>query len=177
MLEDRNSGNADRFFAGVTEFVFHTRLGVTDPPLVDYVSQLLTRFLHSENIYAVRDVRGSRLTQVVDMLEEASRRQGPAKWQLHRHIGDFTLFWTGLYPEMIDRLKKSASKDRLINYREQGKRNYLIASTIPVEQQQAPNEVLERLSYCFELCTYGLQEIRREWEEEEGVGGAPIFFD
>lgn len=175
MLENR--GESNRFFAGVTEFVFSTRLGVADPPLVDYVSELLTRFLHSENIYAVRDVRGSRLTQVADMLEEASRRQGPAKRQLHRHIGDFTLFWTGLYPEMIDRLQRSASKDRLLNYREQGKRNYLIASTIPVEQEQAPSEVLERLSYCFELCTYGLQEIRREWEEEEGTGNIPIIFD
>lgn len=177
MLEHRGSDDVRRFFSGVTEFVFTTRLGVVDPPLVDYVSELLTRFLHSENIYAVRGPSGNRLTQVTDMLEEATRRHGPAKRQLHRHIGDFTLFWTGLYPEMIERLQRTTSKDRLINYREQGKRNYLIASTIPVDEEQAPGEVLERLGYCFELCTYGLQEIRREWEEEEGSGGTPIIFE
>jgi hypothetical protein len=177
LLEDRGGENVRRFFAGVTEFVFTTRLGVADPPLIDYVSGLLTRFLHSENIYAVRDAGGSRLTQVADMLEEATRRQGSAKRQLHRHIGDFTLFWTGLYPEMIDRLKRTTSKDRLINYREQGKRNYLIASTLPVDEEQAPSEVLERLGISFELCSYGLQEIRREWEEEEGNGNLPILFN
>lgn len=169
--------NVRRFFAGVTEFVFHTRLGVTDPPMVDYVTELLTRFLHSENLYAVRGTRGERLTQVADMLEEATHRQGPAKRQLHRHIGDFTLFWTGLYPEVADRMQQSSGKDRLLDYRDQGKKNYLIASTIPVEREQAPSEVLERLSDCFDICTYGLQEVRRAWEEEEGESGKPIIFD
>lgn len=175
MQEHRRGENVRRFFAGVTEFVFHTRLGVADPPLIDYVTEMLTRFLHSENLYAVRDVRGSRLTQVADMLEEASRRQGPAKRQLHRHIGDYTLFWTGLYPEVAERMQRSAPKDHLLDYRDQGKRNYLIASTIPVEAEQAPSEVLQRLSDCFELCTYGLQEVRKAWEEEDGEGGRPII--
>ena len=35
----------DRFFRGLTEYAFHARLGIVDPPLVDYVSLLLVRFL------------------------------------------------------------------------------------------------------------------------------------
>ncbi|MGI9457528.1 MAG: hypothetical protein ACR2NU_13270 [Aeoliella sp.] len=177
MQEHRRGENVRRFFAGVTEFVFQTRLGVADPPLTDYLSEMLTRFLRSENVYAVRDVRGSRLTQVADMLEEATRRHGPAKRQLHRHIGDFTLFWTGLYPEVADRMRQTSGKDQLLDYRDQGKRNYLIASTIEVEKEQAPSEVLERLSDCFELCTYGLAEVRKTWEEEDGESARPIIFE
>ncbi|MCO6045682.1 hypothetical protein NG895_17430 [Aeoliella sp. ICT_H6.2] len=176
MQEHRRGEQVRRFFAGVTEYVFQTRLGVVDPPLVDYISELLTRFLRSEDVYAVRSPRGQRLTQVADMLEEAMHRQGPAKRQLHRHIGDFTLFWTGVYPEVADRMQRTGGKDMLLDYRDQGKRNYLIASNIPVEREQAPSEVLQRLSDCFDICTYGLQEVRKAWEEEDGIAG-PILLD
>ena len=40
-----------RFFAGLTEYVFETRLGVVDPQLVDYVAELLGRFIHNDVIY------------------------------------------------------------------------------------------------------------------------------
>lgn len=181
--DPRRGEQVRRFFAGVTEFVFQTRLGVADPPMVDYVTELLTRFLHSENVYSVRSTRGQRLTQVADMLAEAAQRQGSAKRQLHRHIGDFTLFWTGLYPEVADRMQQTSGKDRLLDYRDQGKKNYLIASTIPVDSvtkskgEPAPSEVLQRLSDQFDICTYGLQEVRRAWEEDEGETTGPILLD
>lgn len=176
MREHQRANGVRRFFAGVTEYVFQTRLGVADPPMVDYISDLLSRFLRSDEVYGVRSPRGTRLTQVADMLEEATHRQGPAKRQLHRHIGDFTLFWTGLYPEIADRMQRTGGKDMLLDYRDQGKRNYLIASSIPVEREQAPAEVLERLSDCFDICTYGLQEVRKAWEEEDGAPG-PIILE
>ena len=177
MQQEHRGKEVSRFFTGVTESVFQTHLGVADPPLTDYLSEMLIRFLHCENIYAVRDLRGIRLTQVADMLEEASHRRGPAKRQLHRHIGDFTLFWTGLFPEMAKCMQQTSGKDQLLDYCDQGKRNYLIASTIEVEKEQAPSDVLHRLSECFDLCTYGLQEIRRTWEEEEGNSDQPIILE
>jgi hypothetical protein len=56
-----------RFFAGVTEHAFAIRMGVADPPLVDYVSELLVRFVHNDAIYGLRTPRGDRLMQVADM--------------------------------------------------------------------------------------------------------------
>ncbi len=143
-------------------------LGVADPPLIDYIAALLSRFLSSDDIYAVRSVRGERLTQVADMLAEAEARRGPAKRQLHRHIGDFTLFWTGVFPDLANRNKHAGGKDALLNYRELGKRSYAAASRIQVDRETAPCELLERLSKEFELCVYGLGEVRKAWEEREG---------
>ena len=34
-----------RFFAGLTEYTFATRLGVADPALIDYLSRLLAGFI------------------------------------------------------------------------------------------------------------------------------------
>ena len=163
-----------RFFAGLTEYAFHTRLRVTDPPLVDYLAELLVRFVRADELYPVRTPRGERLVQVADMLAEAQYREGPARRQVHRHIGDFTLFWTGVYPEVVDGMRRGG-KDAFINYQQQGKRAYWIASTIPVEKESAPSYILKRLSEQFDLCVYGLSEVRRQWETRDDEDDAPLL--
>ena len=181
MRQDRRAKLLRRFFSGLTEYAFQSQLGVADPPLVDYLSELLIRFVHADDIYSVRGVRGSRLTQVADMLTEAQARQGPAKRKVHRHIGDFILFWTGVYPEIADRMRRAGSRDSLLDYHAQGKKAYYIASTIAVDQEAsaqeeaAPSEVLERLSNQFELCVYGLSEVRRQWEQRDGEFELPLL--
>ena len=60
----------------------------------------------------MRSVRGQRLVAVADMLAEAQHREGPARQQVHRHIGDFTLFWTGVYPEVVEGLRRGRLKKR-----------------------------------------------------------------
>jgi hypothetical protein len=163
-----------RFFAGLTEYAFAVRMGVADPPLVDYVSEMLVRFVKSDALYGQRTPRGERLIQVADMLAEAEARQGLARRRMHRHIGDFTLFWTGVYPEIAERMRQGR-KDSLIDYKDEGKRNYYLATTLRAEEQEAPDDVLMRLSNNFELCVYGLSEVRRQWEEREGESDAPLL--
>jgi hypothetical protein len=163
-----------RFFSGLTEYTFTSRMGVADPPLVDYLAAMLAHFVHTDAIYGLRTPTGQRLSQVSDMLAEAEARQGPARRRVHRHIGDFTLFWTGLYPEIAERFRQG-QKDSLINYRDQGKRNYFLASRLPAEPESAPDEVLERLSDQFELCVYGLGEVRKQWELREDDRDAPLL--
>ena len=64
-----------RLFAGVTEQTFEVELGIAEPPLIEYMVNMLLRFLRQEAIYRVRDTTGHRLTQVADMVEEAEHRQ------------------------------------------------------------------------------------------------------
>lgn len=163
-----------RFFAGITEYTFTARLGVADPPLIDYLSDLLTHFVHTDAIFGLRSPTGERLSQVTDMLVEANARRGPARRRVHRHIGDFTLFWLGVYPETAESRRKQ-TKDSLINYQAQGKRNYLIASQLPADDGSVPDEVLKRLSNNFELCVYGLGEVRKQWVEREGDEDTPLL--
>jgi len=163
-----------RFFAGLTEYTFTTRLGVADPPLVDYLAEMLVHFVRTDAIYGIRTPTGERLSQVADMLAEAQARQGVARRRAHRHIGDFTLFWTGLYPEISEQQRKG-KKDSLLDYQDQGKRNYLLASRLPADTKSAPDEVLERLSKNFDLCVYGLGEIRKQWEDRDGETDAPLL--
>jgi hypothetical protein len=155
-----------RLFAGLTEHTFLNTLGIGDPHLVDYLSALLSRFIHMDAVYRARQWRGKRLTEVVDMVLEAEAlpQEGRTRREVHRHIGDFTLFWTGVYPEGLKRLCSVFSKDHFIDYCEQGKRSYYIASTFEEDPYREEAPVLRRLSQEFELCAYGLNQVRQEWE-------------
>jgi hypothetical protein len=153
-----------RLFSALTEQTFQVEFGVADPPLIDYLSDLLVRFVRFEAIFRVRDVLGRRLEEVADMLVEATQREARPQREIHRHIGDFTLFWTGVYPESLRRLKAFDRKDAMIDYLAQGKRSYYIASTYVEEPYRGEAPVLRRLSDEFELCSAGLSHVRREWE-------------
>ncbi len=157
-----------RYFAGLTEFAFQAQLGIADPPLVDYVSGLLVRFVRIDALHKIRNLSGRPMTEVAEMLGEANERIGSARRQVHRHIGDFTLFWAGVYPEALREMRSPTKKDHFIDYCSQGKRAYRIASSIDTDDaDDAPSDILERLSREFEMCAYGLREVRREWERRD----------
>jgi hypothetical protein len=166
-----------RLFAGFTEQTFINTLGVGDPHLIDYLSELLSRFVHVDAIYRLRSAQGRRLEEVAEMVFEAEGLppEGRTRREIHRHIGDFTLFWTGVYPEFVNKLRSALSKDYFIDYQAQGKRSYYIASTFEDEPYRDEAPVLRRLSAEFELCAYGLNQVRREWERARAAVPPPII--
>ncbi|TWT79869.1 hypothetical protein CA13_12760 [Planctomycetes bacterium CA13] len=159
------SSTIERFLTGISECIFQSELGVADVQLVDYLSGMLLRFVRTESMHRVRRPNGQPATEVFQMVLEADRRIGLARREVHRHIGDFTLFWSGMYPESLRRIKPSESADGFVNYCQQGKRAYAIAAEIEGGEERPPSDLLRRLSEQFELCAYGLREVRREWEE------------
>ncbi|GAG53585.1 unnamed protein product, partial [marine sediment metagenome] len=103
MTADHSNSAMQRYFTGLAENTFQTQLGVVDPLLIDYVSDLLIRFVRLDGLQKFRGVTGRPLLSVVEMMAEATERLGSAKRELHRHIGDFTLFWAGVFPEALRR--------------------------------------------------------------------------
>lgn len=162
-----------RMFAGLAEHAFFSRLGVADPALIDYLSSLLSRFIHSDAVYRLRDTQGGTLMELAGMMQEAQDLPagGRTQREYFRHIGDFALFWTGLFPEALNRTRRR--KDDVVDYTLQGKRGYWLASTFDDEPYRDEQPVLRRLSEQFELCAVGLREVRREWEEASDVPPGP----
>jgi hypothetical protein len=154
-----------RLFRGLTEHTFLSELGIGDPRLVGYVANLLACFVPTQAIWRLRDAQGRRLQDVSAMLLEAeTAADADRRRECHRHVGDFTLFWTGVYPEALPKLQGRLSPDHLLDFQRQGKRSYYVASTLE-EGDEAP--ILRRLSDQFELCAFGLSCIRREWEKKD----------
>ena len=160
-----------RLFHALIYRAFVQEMGIGDQRLVGYLSDLLARFVHVDNIFRIRDARGRPLYQVADMLAASEQvtvdRIFARKREVHRHIGDFTLFWTGVYPEALRWLQGPHSKDQLIDYIAQGRRSYMIASRYTPPQYREEAVTLARLADDFEFCVWGLHRVRQQWERRD----------
>ncbi len=155
-----------RLFRGLTETTFLSELGIGDPRLVGYVAELLARFVPSEAAFPLRQGNGRAVTQVSALAREAEATADERiRGERHQQVGDFTLFWTGVYPEAVPVMGELHNARDLVTWQQQGKRAYYLASSYR-DDDQAP--VLRRLSDEFELCAYGLSRVRKEWESMPG---------
>lgn len=102
-------------------------LAVRDDPAGSYLADLLTRFARTENLFP-RGRAMLRLETVADMLLEIQGAWREATFEperevaVRRHIGDFTLFMTGIFRERVDRTASSPY------YIDEGKRAYRFVS-------------------------------------------------
>ena len=156
-------------FATLVEKAFLMNLGVHDTAVNAYLTDVLADFTHMRQVFKVRDLAGRPLVEVADMLIEADVRLNATSFnrerEVHKHIGDFVLFWTGIFPDALPRLQSSSRKDNLIDYVQQGKSSYAIAASHDYGAYREQAGVLHRLSDEFELCMLGLNMVRSEMDK------------
>lgn len=128
---------------------------LSDAEIHRYLSDLLVEFIHTENLYKLRDESGRRLEFVVDMLQRLEGASLADRREIYKHVGDFTLFILGLFPESLSRGKRCIS---LNYYADQGRRSYMILSEL--DQVRSAVVVFRKLSEQFESCVYGLNWVR-----------------
>src|SRR5580658_8378448 len=148
-----------RMFGALVERTFMQTLGVYEPGVTDYIADVLTDFAHFRQVYKIKDLQGRPLDEVADMLLQADVRLLASSFnrerEVHRHIGDFTMFWAGIYPDSLPSLQSRWRKDHLVDYVRQGKSSYAIAASFDYGDYRAQSAVLRKLSDEFELCVYG----------------------
>lgn len=156
-----------RLFSGAVQHALYVDVGVCDPPLADYLADLLSNLIHVNDIYPFHDATGRRLVSLAEWLTDAELKEPTSHRErqrvIHKHIGDFSLFWTGLFPEGLRRLQQAGAADQLSTFLAQGKRSYSIASELTGDGETPPRDVLQRLSDRYEYCMMGLNICRRGW--------------
>ena len=77
-------------------------LGIGDPSLVGYVAELLASFVPSQGSGNCATLKADGCFKLRPMVAEAEAAADAARRrECHRHVGDYTLFWTGVYPEAL----------------------------------------------------------------------------
>jgi hypothetical protein len=154
-----------RFFDRAVQASFRD-LALRDEPAAAYLADLLTRFARTEQLFPP-GTAVPRLETVVDLLLEAqaawddsTAHFGPER-ELHvrRHIGDYTLFMTGLFRERVERVASTGF------YVSQGRRAYRFVSehgraTLRGPERQA-GPLYARLAERFEHYAWALDYARR----------------
>jgi hypothetical protein len=158
-----------RLLAGLTERNFTVHLGWRDPHVIGYVTEVLADFVHVDRLYKVKDACGRRVEEVAEMLAEGDlmhRASSPERERdVHKHIGDYTLFMTGLFPEFLHRQRTSRpvmSADAFLDFVQVGKRSYRIVAAFTDGPNQEAAPLFRKLAENFELCVYGLGYVRAD---------------
>jgi hypothetical protein len=155
-----------QLFFSLVDQTFQAKVGESSPELTRYLSDVLVDFTHQDQVFRLRDAHGKRLEEVAEMLVEGDVTLNATSFErereVHKHIGDFTLFWTGIYPEMLRSMRASARRDHLVDYMEQGRASYRIASTFQYGPYVEEAALLRQLAERFELYAHGLQMVRKE---------------
>ena len=63
-----NRSTIERFFSGLSEYIFQSKLGVVDVQLIDYISDMMLRFVRIDSINKVRRSNGRPATELFQML-------------------------------------------------------------------------------------------------------------
>jgi len=159
-----------RHFAAAVEHAFCEEVGLCDPELTSYLADLLVNFTHIDTLNTIRNVQGRELEQIASVLiaisDEKPTTDAERDRVVYKHIGDFTLFWAGLYPEHLRKASRQRS-DVLLDYVIRGKQSYHIVSSLADQRDTYPPELFQHLSEDFESCLYGLGLVRRGWETEQ----------
>jgi hypothetical protein len=110
--------------------------------VADYIEeQILCEFIHTESLYKIKNASGKGIEDIADLLAEGNvllnAQSFQREFQVHKHLGDYTLFMLGMFPLTLSRRKgKEFILGRLVvpgaslseHYMLQGQQSYRIAS-------------------------------------------------
>lgn len=160
-----------KFFENFVWRRFFEDIRLEEPGVARYVTDLLADFEHSDNLYCIRNASGRRLEDVGEMLIESNPVLAASSFDRERavrkHVGDYTLFMTGLFPESVTRLRqtKRPRLEAFVDYVQAGKESYAIVSSFDQFEYRHEAPLFRRLSEQFELCVVGLNLVKQDLEE------------
>lgn len=145
-------------------------IGIRDPQVVSYVAHLLAEFCDAEQLTKIQSASGRPLNDVGEMLIESNPIYGPApsfdrERQVRKHIGDYTLFFAGMFPESINHCRLRRQRvENFVEWVKAGKESYYIVSKFEYFEYAKVAPVFAQLSQKFEDCVYGLNLVKNELE-------------
>jgi hypothetical protein len=147
------------------------QIGIRDPQIVGYVAHLLADFIEVDQMYKIRNATGKPLSDVGEMLVESDPVYGPApsfdrERQVRKHIGDYTLFFAGMFPESINHFRLRRQRvENFVEWVKAGKESYYIVSKFEHFEYTKVAPLFARLSNNFEQCVYALNLVKNDLQE------------
>jgi hypothetical protein len=150
---------------------FFEDVRLEEPQVATYVAAVLADFARTENLYRIRNAEGKRLEDVGEMLVESNPLLDAASLdrerEVRKHVGDYTLFMTGLFPENVARIqqRRRPRLEAFVDFVQAGKESYAVVSSFDQFEYREEAPLFRRLSENFELCVLGLNLVKQELEE------------
>ena len=158
-------------FSELVEQHFDHQIGLRDSDVKQYVTDLLTEFCDARQLLKIQNANQRPLDDVGEMLMESDPIFGPApsferERQVRKHIGDYTLFYTGMFPESINRFRLRRNRlESFVDFVKAGKESYFVVSKFDQFEYEKVAPMFAKLAREFESCVFGLNQVKGELEE------------
>lgn len=103
-------------------------LGVDDRALTDYSAAMVLAFGRGDRAYHIGDHDENRYAYLVDLVEEAGRADGERQFRVRVHLGNFSLWLTGIFPDYIAARRSRKGGPPMPYYEALGRSGFLMAS-------------------------------------------------
>jgi hypothetical protein len=146
-------------------------IGIRDPQVIAYVSHLLAEFCETDQVHKIRNAFDRPIDDVGEMLIESDPVYGPApsfdrERQVRKHIGDYTLFFAGMFPESINHFRLRRHRlESFVDWMKAGKESYYVVSKFEHFEYAKVAPLFANLSRNFESCVYGLNMVKNDLQE------------
>lgn len=102
--------------------------GIADRRLADYCAALLREFGGGRRAFRIAQVDDQEHFYVVDILRDANTSHDPRAFRALVHLGNYTLWLAGLFPDRIAAREIRRGGPNLAYYEAMGHRGYAVAS-------------------------------------------------
>ncbi len=166
-MQPQNSDPLEQFFHQAVRNSYEGKLGLNDPDVTGYVARLLTEFSRSDKLYKFRDEMGHPIAELEALIDASDPVHGSApsfdaERMVRKHIGDYSLFVAGMYPEAVEPWRRHRKHPSLQELLHAGKESYYIVSQFNLFEYEQEAPLFSRLSDWFERCILGLTLVRDE---------------
>ena len=135
------------------------RSGIADREVADYVAEMLAEFSHAERARCVVPGQTAPLDYFFEMLAALQTADDRTRFCIRAHIGNYSLFLSGVFPERIRFRAERRGFPDLKYYEDVGRMNFRVARDHRLAARYDLAGVFDTLSERFETSRRALNDI------------------
>jgi hypothetical protein len=134
-------------------------LGCTDPRLADYLGALVLEFGDRDRAFRPAPHDDATYHYLVDLVADCERTPARRGFLLRAHLGNFSLWLAGLFPDWIAERSQRRGGPALAYYEALGARGYRLASDHELARQYALDDVFAAAADTFPRLRVALNRL------------------
>jgi len=148
-----------RFYFYILVRQVFRRSDLHDRAVADYVAEVLAQFASAEQARCVVPGQGNPLDYFFEMLTALRTADERTSFFIRVHIGNYSLFLSGVFPERIRSRAEARGFPNLKYYEGLGRTQYRVASDHRLAQRYEVADIFNTLSERFETTRLALNDI------------------
>ena len=132
--------------------------GITDRKTSDYIASLLETFSRTARMKSPMDETAGPIQYLSDMLLALNKATPAQEFLLRAHVGNYSLFITGIFRESVERRSKRGAPDFSF-YEEMGRMNYSVVAHHAVARSCDLADIFQALAGQFHEIRLALNRL------------------